>query len=119
QSPEGLVDRISYAVQTKEEHSKRLALRLVDAAEQAVEREREHEEEDRAGDVGHHAEAKELFVGEEVGGGRGGVAAHNQLAEQVDKDERSRYDEQQVEPACSPGLPIECIHGAPLFLRLA
>lgn len=32
---------------------------------------------------------------------------------------RSRYDEQQVEPACGPGLPIECVHGAPLFLQLA
>ena len=58
-------------------------------------------------------------MGEEVGSGRGGVAAHNQLAGQVDKDERSRYDEQQVESACDHGLPIECVHGAPLFLRLA
>ncbi len=33
QSPEGLIDRVSYAVQAKEEHSKRLALRLVEDRE--------------------------------------------------------------------------------------
>jgi hypothetical protein len=51
---------------------------------------------------------KSFSWGEEVGGGRGVVAAHNQLVGQIDKDERSRYDEQQVEPACDPGLPIAC-----------
>jgi len=47
----------------------------------SVEREREHEEEDGAGDFGHHAEAKKRFVARRLGG-RGGVAPHNQLARQ-------------------------------------
>src|SRR5262249_44458004 len=59
------------------------------------------------------------LVSEEVGGGRGGVAADNQLVGQVDKHERSWYDEQQVEPACGPGLPIQCVHGGPLFFSFA
>src|SRR6202171_6734751 len=74
------------------------------------------EEEGGAGALGHHAEAKKRLVRSEVGDGRGGVAPHNQLAGQVDKYERSRYDEQQVEPVCNLGLPIECVHGGALLL---
>ena len=46
-------------------------VRPVDATEQTIERDCKHEEEDGAGEVSHHADAKELLVGEEVGGGRG------------------------------------------------